>query len=215
MFENLTKQQKRILSIIGIIVVIGIVYFIYQTNEKEEDILPENILVESNLTKEEDGEEEELVIVHITGGVKIPGIVRLKEGSRMEDAIEAAGGLTEDADITCVNLAYVLEDGIKIRIPRLSDEEDSNSIFNEGSGGNIIEENDESTSTNQTSKNININKATESELQTLPGIGASLASRIIDYREQNGKFTTIEEIKNVNGIGESKYDQIKEFICVK
>ena len=141
-------------------------------------------------------------------------VVKLKDGSRIEDAIEAAGGLTENADITNVNLAYVLDDGVKIRIPSITDEKNGDEqILEEGSGENIIEE------TNMTlgasTKEVNINKATETELQSLPGIGASLASRIIEYRNQNGKFSKIEDIKNVNGIGDSKYDNIKDFITVK
>ena len=159
--------------------------------------------------------EENEVIIHITGSVKNPGIVRLKEGSRIEDAIEAAGGLTENADISKVNLAYVVDDGTKIKIPS-SQEEDigDEEIIDSGSGENIIIEKN-TTSSNKSSQTININKATETELQTLPGIGASLASRIIEYRSQTGKFGSIEEIKNVNGIGDSKFENIKDLISVK
>ena len=158
-----------------------------------------------------ENEKKEQVIIHITGSVKNPGIVKLKEGSRIEDAIEAAGGLTENADITNVNLAYVIDDGIKIKIPSVTDEDIEDEVISENIGENIVEEN------NETSKGniVNINKATESELQELPGIGSSLASKIIDYRNQNGKFNNIEDIKNVNGIGESKYSSIKDLIKVK
>ena len=107
-----------------------------------------------------------------------------------------------------------MDDGVKIRIPSITDEKNGDEqILEEESGENIIEE------TNMTlgasTKEVNINKATETELQSLPGIGASLASRIIEYRNQNGKFSKIEDIKNVNGIGDSKYENIKDFITVK
>ena len=192
------------------------IYFIYNKNQIRSDIDLESEILISNTSENKTNVEiqEDLVIIHITGSVKNPGIVKLKYGSRIEDAIEAAGGLTENADITNVNLAYVLDDGVKIRIPSITDEKNGDEqILEEGSGENIIEE------TNMTfgasTKEVNINKATETELQSLPGIGASLASRIIEYRNQNGKFSKIEDIKNVNGIGDSKYDNIKDFITVK
>lgn len=216
MFENLNKKQKTTILIIAIIVAIGMIYFIYNKNQIRSDINLESEILISNTSENKTNVEiqEDLVIIHITGSVKNPGIVKLKDGSRIEDAIEAAGGLTENADITNVNLAYVLDDGVKIRIPSITDEKNGDEqILEEGSGENIIEE------TNMTlgasTKEVNINKATETELQSLPGIGASLASRIIEYRNQNGKFSKIEDIKNVNGIGDSKYDNIKDFITVK
>ena len=216
MFENLNKKQKTTILIIAIIVAIGMIYFIYNKNQIRSDIDLESEILISNTSENKTNVEiqEDLVIIHITGSVKNPGIVKLKDGSRIEDAIEAAGGLTENADITNVNLAYVLDDGVKIRIPSITDEKNGDEqILEEGSGENIIEE------TNMTlgasTKEVNINKATETELQSLPGIGASLASRIIEYRNQNGKFSKIEDIKNVNGIGDSKYDNIKDFITVK
>ena len=218
MLDNLTKKQKVIVLVIAIVVAIGMIYFIYNKNQITDDVNLENdILVSENVAKEKslNTTEENEVIIHIIGSVKNPGIVRLKEGSRIEDAIEAAGGLTENADISRVNLAYVVDDGTKIKIPS-SQEEDigDEEIIDSGSGENIIIE-ENTTSSNKSSQTININKATETELQTLPGIGASLASRIIEYRSQNGKFGSIEEIKNVNGIGDSKFENIKDLISVK
>jgi competence protein ComEA len=226
MLDNLNKNQKRILIVIIIVVSIGFIYYIYNKIGKNENIdLDENILVTNNLTQEDNKntqDEQEYVIVHITGSVKTPGIVKLKQGSRIEDAIQSAGGLTENADISKVNLAYVIEDGIKIRIPSLDEQEiEEEDILIEGSGENIIQEAEKdtnisiNTNSKNTNKTININKATENELQTLPGIGGSLASRIIEYREENGKFLAIEDIKNVSGIGESKYNNIKDLISVR
>lgn len=123
------------------------------------------------------------------------------------------GGLTEDADISNVNLAYVLDDGIKIKIPSNLDIEEEN-VTTEDNGENIIEKNN-TQENNTSSKGININKANTTELETLPGIGPSLASKIVRYREENGKFSTIEDLKKVNGIGDSKYENIKNLISVK
>lgn len=219
MLDNLTTKQKMILIIISVIVAMGIIYFIYNEIGKNENVdLDENILVSNSLAKENSigiqDSEEDIVVIHITGAVKNPGIVKLKEGSRIEDAIQAAGGLSENADITKVNLAYILDDGIKIRIPSSLDEDISEEdILQEDSGENIIQETN--TSINNQNESININKATETELENLPGIGPSLAIKIIEYRNKNGKFSSIEDIKNVSGIGESKYENIKDYICVK
>lgn len=220
MLDNLSSKQKKIIIIIGVIIILGIIIYIYKSNSIDEySVDNEEILVSSNntnnttSTNETNTENKDKIIIHITGAVKTPGIVKLEEGSRIEDAINKAGGLTEDADITKVNLAYVLEDGIKIRIPSSSDFGDlqEDNILSNESGENIVEDIENSSQ----SSSININKATEQELRNLPGIGASLASKIIDYRDHNGKFSTIEDIKNVNGIGDSKYENIKDYICIK
>ena len=217
MLENLSQKQKIIVTVIAIAVLIGIISFIYNKNQTKDDTILENDILITNTSTNNNLVENEfakdLVVVHITGSVKNPGIVKLSEGSRIEDAIQAAGGLTENADISKVNLAYVLDDGIKIKIPSITDDDiGDEDIINEESGENIIE-NDTTSSKNN--KSININKATETELETLPGIGASLASRSVEYRRQNGNFSSIEDIKNVSGIGDSKYLNIKDFITVK
>lgn len=215
MLDNLTKKQKIIVIAIAGIVAIGIMYFIYNKNQVKEDINIENEILVNNVITNENNTNDDLVIIHITGSVKNPGIVKLKEGSRIEDAIEAAGGLTENADITKVNLAYVVEDGTKIKIPSTSEEDiGDEDIIDSKSGDNIIIE-ENTVSSNNSTQTININKATEKEFETLPGIGPSLASKIIEYRNQNGKFGSIEDIKNVNGIGDNKYEKIKDLITVK
>lgn len=216
MLDNLNSKQKKIVVIVGIIVVIGIIYFIYNKNENKDIEIDEEILIENNKTEDEiNNEETNEIVIHITGEVNNPGIIKLKEGSRIEDAIEKAGGLTENADISNVNLAYILDDGIKIKIPSSLDNKDmeDDEIITEENGENIIENIASSSSVN--SSKININKATEEELKNLPGIGLELAARVVKYRTENGKFSNIEEIKNVSGIGDSKFEKIKELISVK
>ena len=158
------------------------------------------------MTTEDEPEkiENETIKVYVTGEVKNQGVIELEQGSRIVDAIEKAGGQTEEANLKNVNLAYELEDGQKIYIPNKS-EENINEITDDGVTGIDNKEND----------TININKADEKELQELNGIGESLASSIIKYREDNGKFKNIEDLKNVPGIGESKFSNIKEKIKVK
>ena len=219
MLDNLNSKQKNAVIIIGTIVILGIIIYIFNNNKVDNSNDSEEILISKNITNNTvdmngtNTDNKDKIVIHITGAVKMPGIVKLEEGSRIEDAINKAGGLTEDADITKVNLAYVLEDGIKIKIPSSSDIGDlqEENVLSTESGEGIVEDLENSSQ----DSSININKATEQELKNLPGIGASLASKIIDYREQNGKFSTVEDIKKVNGIGNNKFENIKEYICVK
>lgn len=199
------KNFKKIifLSIIVGVLVIYLVYH-YATNNSNEYI-EENIYIETN----NQPEKKNKIFLHIIGEVKAPGIIEIDEGARLADVIEAAGGFTENADINKINLAYLVKDGQKINIPNVNSV-DTNSYITENIGENIIIEDITSSSTNL----VNINTATQTELETLTGIGPSTALKIIKYREENGKFKTIEDIKNVSGIGDSKFEAIKDEICV-
>lgn len=208
MFEN---KEKIIITLIGVILIISvIVYFLGKDEEKEYIIEVNNEISDASAEKESEDEQEE-IILHIVGAVKNPGIVKIKEGSRIFDVIEAAGGVLEDADTSKINLAYIVEDGQKIFVPSMSDEitEEIEYVTRE-SGDNIIIDNNEGENVM-----VNINKATQTELETLPGIGPAMALKIIEYREQNGNFENIEDVKNVKGIGDAKFENIKNNICVK
>lgn len=208
--ENLNKGQKIFLTILGIIVVI--VLLIYYTTREDNTEYSEidNIYIENEIEEENiDGEEE--IVIHIIGAVNKEGIVKLKSGDRISDAIEKAGGATENADLSKINLAYIVEDGQKINIPN-KDEENTNTEYITTDSGNAIVENEQSS---EEIGKVNINTATQTELETLPGIGPSTALKIIQYREENGKFDSIEDIKNVSGIGDVKYENIKDYINVK
>ena len=138
---------------------------------------------------------------------------------RSPPAISMAGGVREDAYVEEVNLAYKLEDGMKIHIPTKEEvekqKEEKTLVEGEkkrqeeitmASGIEKIEEKKEE------EKKVNLNTATKAQLENLPGIGTSTAQKIMDYRKEKGKFKTIEEIKEVNGIGESKFEKIKDLI---
>ena len=195
--------------ILGVIVIIIIGGIIYYNHFKEDNSINENTEEIYFEAKEKTEEKEEFIVIHITGEIKTPGIIKIKENARLADAIEAAGGLTENADINKINLAYIVSDGQKIYIPNVNDKTEE--YVNSEAGNGVIIENMESNN----KKLININTATQAELETLTGIGASTALKIINYRKENGKFKNIEEIKNVSGIGEAKYEVIKNSICVK
>lgn len=199
------KKIKLIIAIgIGIIVIIGaikIVDIYYEKNNTEQ------ISISNFIENEKDNEKNDTNIkVYVTGEVKNQGVIELEEGARIADAIEKAGGKTEQANLKNVNLAYQLEDGQKIYIPNINDIETE--VVDDGASGIV----DDTTATQGT---ININKADEIELQSLNGIGESLAASIVEYRKENGKFETIEDLKNVPGIGDSKFENIKAYIKVK
>ena len=221
------KINKKIFVYIIITSVIALI--IYEVAIKKENLI-ENItdintieISEENETKEEKVDITKKIMVYITGEVKNPGIYELEENSRIKDVIEKAGGLKETADITDINLATILQDEDKITIPtkdkKMEEKQNTERIqSNKQSKTTEKSQNTTSISTNTTGKNqntkVNINTATQTELETLPGIGPSTASKIVSYRKENGKFKSIEEIKKVNGIGESKYKKIKELIKV-
>ncbi len=197
----MNKKNILIFTIIAIIVIVIVIKNNLQ-NEDDYELNYENFVVSSDnevqKTEEKMENQDNLIKIHITGEVNNQGVIELKAGDRIIDAIEKAGGLTDLADTSKVNLAYSLSDGEKIYIPSINDEEGINFIETE----------------NKNSK-ININTATLEELDSLSGIGESIAQSIIDYREENGKFQTIEDLKNVSGIGEAKFEKIKENITVK
>lgn len=206
------KINKKIIFII--IIISGMIYgiFNYFTQNKNKENL-ENIsqdIIINNQTENttEENNNQEKIVIHITGAICNEGIYELEENSRIADAVKMAGGLKEDADLKQINLAYVLEDGMKINIP--SKNESRNEASN-NTENYTTKENLNSSNNAKTSK-VNINSATQTELETLPGIGPSTALKIINYRKEKGKFNKIEDIKNVNGIGESKFNKIKEFI---
>ena len=142
--------------------------------------------------------------------------MKIKEGSRLYEAIEMAGGSLEDADLTKVNLAYTISDGQKIYIPKIGDvinlQNELSEYISSGFGNNDLIENEGGIASG--GEKVNINTAKQTELETLPGIGPSTAQKIIDYRTKNGKFQSIEDIQNVKGIGDGKFEEIKDNICV-
>lgn len=160
--------------------------------------------------KIEEKTEEKEIVVHITGSIKNEGIIKIKEGARISDVIEMAGGTISNADLSKVNLAYMLSDGQKIYIPNINDKEETEYIT-EDSGENVIIEDEIS----GVCSLVNINNATQAELETLSGVGPSTALKIIEYRKKNGNFEKIEDIKDVTGIGEAKFNAMKNNICVK
>ena len=165
--------------------------------------------------------DDQTMVIYVCGAVECEGVYELGSGSRVVDAVKAAGGFSSDADTSYLNQAQVLEDGVKIRIPT----RDEVAALEGADKGSTEERFIENSSTDKASGNtssgndaagakVNINTATEDELTSIPGIGPSKASSIISYREENGKFSSIEDIMNVTGIKDKFFARIKDYITV-
>lgn len=206
---ELSFKQKLAIGIVGALIIIGVGVYIYWANKAEEYDFNDFYA-----NTEPDKKKENTIIVHITGEVKNAGIIELPEESRIADAIEQAGGVTEEADLDQVNLAFVLSDGQKIYIPNKKEREanEEKAYITAESGNNVIIKDKVEGGKKQ---KVNINEAKQEDFEELPGIGPSIAKKIIEYREQNGKFTSIDELQEVKGIGEAKFENIKEYIMVK
>ena len=221
------KNKKITVGILVIIIIISICYYIYSENTNFLSIQEQNLEIDEQESEKSNTEnnnttneikEENVIIVHVSGAVNQPGIVELSENSRIADAIERAGGLKDEACIDEINLAYMIEDGIKIHIPTIEEQKKKDEDGDKTENSNLyITGESKTTEKNNNQKKtgkININSATQEELETLPGIGPTIALKIINYRKENGKFKSIEDIKEVSGIGESKFNSIKDMISV-
>lgn len=217
------KDNKVIIVIISIIIIIFLCVFFYTRSNLENEYTElDNYNMLQNETNIEQEEDISKIFIHVTGAVNNEGVVEIKEGSRIADAVEAANGFSEDADISQINLAYQLEDGQKIYIPRINDEKINGEekvlqkeYVTDEAGDDIIIEDETLNIKSKENEKININTADQSGLEEILGVGEATAQKIIEYRKLNGKFKTIEDIKNVSGIGDSKFENMKEKICVK
>ena len=182
------------------------VYIVSQSDVHEKESISNNISDENDNQEKEKIKIENInkktITVFISGEVKNPGVVTIDAEKRLSDAVNELGGTTENAD-----LAMKLKDESHYIIPKIGDNLESytNETF----------ENDIENDLNNKNNLININTASIQELDTLPGIGEATANKIVNYREEKGKFNSIEEIKNVNGIGDKKYEELKTLISIE
>lgn len=157
------------------------------------------------------------IVVYISGAVSSPGVISIGADKRLDDAIKMVGGLAKDADINRINLAMNLEDSQHYIIPYKGQDvqadqpqgggQSVNASGHAGQGQSQGQANDQS--------KVNINTADEKSLEAIPGVGPATAKKIVDYRTKQGKFNAIEDIKNVSGIGDKKFESMKDFISVK
>ena len=155
---------------------------------------------------EAEPEKPEVIVVDVAGAVGAPSLVTLRADSRVGDAIEAAGGFAADADAARVNRAAKLQDGQQVYVPRVGEAS--------GSGAVVPDVGVSAQGAATADGPVNINLASESDLDELPGVGPSTARAIVEDREANGPFSTIEDLMRVSGIGEKKFEKLKSSICV-
>jgi len=143
----------------------------------------------------------ELLVVHVAGAVQAPGVYRLKPGSRVIDAVSAAGGVASDSNSDAINLAAVLADGERVYVPRVG--EAAPVVV---SGG--------STASSAPSGPVDLNAASADDLDTLPGVGPATAAAILAYRERHGPFASVDDLAKVRGIGQAKLDALRGLVTV-
>ena len=206
---NSGRQQTSIfLILIAIIIVLSVKLFIKGPDNPSLELIgekPESHKIDDLFEADNRLDTEDLsntIKVYITGQVRCPGVIEIEEGSRLIDAIELAGGMLDEADRDRINLALKVQDEGMYRIPKIGEE------IEEGSTQEIA------TMPGNQAK-VNINRASAEELQTLHGIGPAKAKAIIEYREDQGLFKDIEDIKKVSGIGEKTFEQIQDSITVR
>lgn len=199
------------------VVLLGIAVFLFVSQQEKED---KELLIETSSTtevtvdtikeQENDKSKSSKIYVDISGAVKQPGVYQLTQGARLFDLLKQAGGLTEDAAIQTVNQAMIIQDQQKIIILTQAQAEslDTESINN----GNLEGKSDEKSP--KESGKININQADLTQLQQLSGIGEKKAQAIIDYRNENGSFKTIEDLAKVTGIGEKTVEKLRDSITI-
>ena len=218
--QFLKRNKSKIFTIIFVLFTLCIIAWALTDEEeiKEEAEIKETVKTK----KKEEKEKENKVIVDIKGEVVNPGVYELTDQNNVNDAINVAGGLTQKSDTSNINLSKKLSDEMVIivyskeEIKKLNEEKEKTCppcnnacIETKDEKGKLnIEENKDNNTL------ININTATKEELLTLNGIGEAKAEAIIEYRDKNGKFNQIEDIKNVSGIGDSAFEKIKEQITV-
>ena len=205
------KERKVFIVMVVLCISSVIAFVLLLVNEnKGEEFVYENVgVVEANNEINNGNTEVKPMYVYIVGEVVNPGVYPLNDSDRIVDVLNKCGGATEEADLSKVNLAYKLLDGQKIIIPNVNENVDNNFAFVINNAGNNIVSGDAG------KVKVNINIATQEELESINGIGASTAKKILDYREKNGYFKSVDDLTNISGIGKSKVESIREFVVVK
>ena len=221
------KYKYLILSglVILMMIIAGVMVYLFGDKKEEvvEDAIKEEVAVVEPKVDILEEEKEESITIDIKGEVKTPGVYELPLNSRVIDAINISGGLTNKADTSDINLSKILKDENVIVISNKYSNQTTKytkketSVVNNASTSkdNVVSSSNSSdTNTNKTNDKVSINTATKEQLMNLNGIGESKANDIIAYRNQNGLFKSIEDIKKVSGIGDKLFDKIKDHITI-
>ena len=205
--------------VIGLCAIAGVKIFESEGNARYEIAQSEDIEKESSDLKKDNNSSQSTnnsttteVTVYISGAVKTEGVITMSSEDRLSDAIKVMGGIVEGADMNAINLAEKLVDGKHYIIPKQGEQIPAD--VNAGGGVSGASTQTAGGSERGQGGLVNLNTATIEQLDTLPGVGEATANKIITYREENGGFKSIEDLKNVKGIGDKKFEEIKGNICV-
>lgn len=200
------NQYKRFLGIVFVVIAILVLYFINQqkTVISEPNKFKASIQKSSSQSKQIKSATSNKIFVDIKGQINQPGVYQLDDNLLINDAIKIAGGATADADLNQINLAQKLQDEMVIYIPKAGEENPNQSAIN----------NSADSTNSQSNSKININSADLSQLQDLNGVGEKKAAMIIEYRNQNGKFKSVDDLANIKGFGTKTIDNLREQVIV-
>ena len=204
------KEYKIIVICAGLGLVLGGFFLLNPARQipaKESNLQTEVAAISKDSTDEKEDKnqkeevvEQDLITVDVKGAVKSPGIYDLPVGSRVNDAVQKAGGLIDNTDSKSINLAQKISDEALVYVPTKEEEANQKSYSN--------------ATGNKESKKVNLNKASLEELKQVKGLGGKRAQDIIDHRESNGKFKSVDELKKVSGIGAKTIEKLKEYVTV-
>ncbi|MDD5893962.1 MAG: helix-hairpin-helix domain-containing protein [Coriobacteriaceae bacterium] len=187
-----------------VLVVLALVRFVpTETSASQDFEAPAQ--AEEQAASEQDSDVRQ-VGVDVEGAVASPGLYLVSADARVNDAVAAAGGMTSDADRQRVNLAQKVEDGMQVYVPSREEAPAATGTTTTGAG--------QASSSGASKGKVNLNTASAEELQTLSGIGPSLSQRIIDYRQANGPFKSVDDLRKVSGIGDTRFKSLKDLVCV-
>ncbi|MCM3114898.1 helix-hairpin-helix domain-containing protein [Neobacillus sp. MER 74] len=207
--------EHKISVLLGALLTLGGIYYFYVSDYATtspvntlsmEGKVQENVGEGGSTQSDNQPELPEKIMVDVKGQIKQPGVYQANTGERVIDVISRAGGLTDKADQGMVNFAEHVKDEMIIYIPAKGEEGLSSPITSSGNPASSVG--------SQNEAKININKADETELQNLPGIGPAKAAAIIEYRNTSGPFKTVEDLKNISGIGDKTFEKLKDLIAI-
>jgi competence protein ComEA len=205
--------EHKVYVIITVMIAFAAIFYFLEESKSSvsevENIVPQEIKEEKDTPQvQEEIQEPEMIMVDVKGQVTMPGVYSTSQGERVIDVIHRAGGLTENADESQVNFAEHVQDAMVIYIPAKGE-----AGINVPAGTTVNPSNTGGGTGKQAK--VNVNKADETQLQNLPGIGPSKAAAITEYRETSGPFKSVEDLKNISGIGDKTFEKLKDLITIQ
>ena len=212
--DILESQHQKIIIVLVVVILAGGGYWMLKHFHPALFLGEPDLVVETETTPPTppSSTAQPEIVVHVMGAVKSPGVYHLSTDARVHEAIQKAGGKTDQADLHSLNLAAKMRDGEQIYVPEIRQTPDVGQTIPTSSSSAAPPQPSVRRSASSDGSRININTATFQELQTLRGIGPTMAQRIIEYRQTSGRFATVDDLTNVKGVGEKTLEKIRDSI---